>query len=102
MSHFYSYQIAYIRYGGERYEEREMQTRVRERFRTLQAMDENSDSTNCANSSRIPWKIVNAAQSIEQVEAAIWGVVCGTLNGLKGHDGDVPLNAMWQEENYAL
>jgi dTMP kinase len=52
------------RYGGERYEKRDMQLRVREVFRRLQEAD---DSTG-----NIPWTVVDASQTIEQVHDDIW------------------------------
>ena len=62
-----------------------MQMRVREKFRELQKMDEG----------RIPWKVVNAAQSIEEVEAEIWGIVTETMESIK--QGDKPVSQMWQD-----
>lgn len=76
------------RYGGERYEERDMQIRVREKFGELQKLDEG----------RIPWKMVNAAQSIEAVESDIWSVVNEAVNSCK----DKPLKKMWQEGDYDM
>jgi len=77
-----------FRYGGERYEKRDMQIRVREKFGQLQKMDEG----------RIPWKMVNAAQSIEQVEADIWSIVSETVEHVKGK----PLLKMWQDGEYDM
>jgi thymidylate kinase len=62
-----------------------MQIRVRERFQDLQRVDEG----------RVPWKIVNAAQTIEQVEADIWGIVSETIDSC----GDQPIRTMWQDES---
>ena len=60
-----------FRYGGERYETRELQTRVRQKFAELQAKDEQDG--------RVPWYIVNAAQSIEDVESDIQRIIQQTL-----------------------
>ena len=76
--------ITSFRYGDERYEKRDMQVRVRERFSVLQKMDEG----------RVPWTIVNAAQTVEQVESDVWEVVRATIESC----GDQPVKTMWQEE----
>ncbi|KAL0093363.1 thymidylate kinase-domain-containing protein [Phycomyces blakesleeanus] len=52
-------------YGEERYERRELQTKVRNQFMKLK------DDT---------WKVVNAAQSAEQVEKGIWSIVEAALS----------------------
>jgi hypothetical protein len=78
----------FIRYGGERYEKRDMQIRVRERFGALQKMDEG----------RVPWKFVNAAQTVEQVESDIWDIVRETMDTCV----DKPVRKMWSEGNYEL
>lgn len=65
-----------------------MQIRVRERFGALQAMDEG----------RVPWKVVNAGQTAEQVEADIWEIVRAAVETC----GDQPLKTMWQEGFYDL
>ena len=39
-----------IRYGGERYEKRDLQIRVRQRFSELQSLDEKAG--------RVPWHVV--------------------------------------------
>jgi dTMP kinase len=53
-----------FRYGGERYEKRDMQLRVREVFRRLQEADDNMGG--------IPWTVVDASQTVEQVHDNIW------------------------------
>uniref|UniRef100_A0A6U3TMZ0 Thymidylate kinase n=1 Tax=Ditylum brightwellii TaxID=49249 RepID=A0A6U3TMZ0_9STRA len=78
-------------YGGERYEKRDLQLRVRERFSTLQSADEKD--------ARVPWHIIDASKSIEDVQANIWSVVSDTLN--KVDDGK-PLMKMWEEGHYEL
>lgn len=74
------------RFGGERYEKRDMQRRVRQRFAELQAADEG----------RVPWKIVSAAQSVEDVHADIWSIVVDTLEAIQQQGK--PLGKMWQDE----
>ena len=78
------------RYGEERYETREMQLRVRERFSELQKMDEQASSTGPS------WHIIDAAQSFEEVQAEIWQVVEKTL----GEIGDKPLQKLWEDGYY--
>jgi hypothetical protein len=66
-----------------------MQTRVRQRFSQLQAHDERDGN--------VPWYIVNAAQSIEEVQGDINKIVEETI----GHvttttEGEKPLGLLWQ------
>jgi dTMP kinase len=74
-------------YGGERYEKKEMQQRVRTRFSELQAMDEKDG--------RIPWHIVNAAQSIEDVQTEINRIVESTVEAVQRDDK--PVGLLWKE-----
>jgi dTMP kinase len=53
------------RYGGERYEKRDLQVRVRQRFEELREADEG----------RIPWYMIDASQSMEAVTENIVDVV---------------------------
>ena len=76
------------RYGGERYENRDMQIRVREKFGQLQKLD----------GERIPWKMINAAQPMDAVESDIWGIVSETVESCNSK----PLKKMWQEGEYVL
>lgn len=78
-------------YGGERYEKRDLQIRVRKRFAELQAMDEVEG--------RIPWNVIDASQSIDQVQKDINKVVEETLHRV--NDGS-PLCKMFQEGHYQL
>ncbi len=71
------------RYGAERYETRDLQQRVRQRFADLQTQDEE----------HIAWHVVNAAQTVEFVEAEIWTIVEQTLKGI----GEKPLQKLWGE-----
>jgi hypothetical protein len=61
-----------------------MQIRVRERFRALQKLDED----------RIPWEMVDASQSIEDVEEDIWKIASETFKRIE-EDGK-PLARMWE------
>ena len=47
-SHLFA--VKYFRYGGERYEKKELQMRVRSRFAELQRLDEKDG--------RVPWHVV--------------------------------------------
>jgi thymidylate kinase len=62
------------RYGGERYEKRDLQLRVREVFRRLQTTDDDTTSN------IIPWTIIDASQTIEQVHHDIWDVASATVS----------------------
>jgi len=77
-------------YGGERYEKRDMQQRVREKFGELQKLDEARGL--------VPWRVVNAAQTVEQVESNIWEIVSETVERCK----DKPVKKMWQEGDYDM
>jgi hypothetical protein len=65
--------------------------RVRQRFAELQAMDE-KDQT-------VPWHVINAAQSIEQVQLEINQIVHDTMKRVA--EG-APLRKMFQEGEYVL
>ena len=60
-----------------------MQARVRKQFEKLQKLDEG----------KIDWNIIDASQSIEQVEASIWSVVEATVEAVR----DQPLKKMWED-----
>ena len=90
----------HYRYGEERYERRDLQLRVRQRFHQLRDMDmanTNDDATTTAV--RIPWVTVSAAQSMDQVEAEIYAAVQETLAQVQAGK---PLGKMWQEGHYEL
>lgn len=78
-------------FGNERYEKRDMQIRVRERFSQLKATDEEDG--------RVPWHVINASQSIDKVEAAIQTIAHETLR--KVNEGK-PLYKMWENGDYKL
>jgi dTMP kinase len=73
-------------YGEERYEKKEMQQRVRERFSQLQAMDERDG--------KVPWYVVDAAQSVEEVQREINDIVETTVEKIQR--ADTPLGLLWQ------
>mmetsp|Transcript_5557 Transcript_5557/g.11479 ORF Transcript_5557/g.11479 Transcript_5557/m.11479 type:complete len:228 (+) Transcript_5557:162-845(+) len=73
-------------YGGERYEKKEMQQRVRQRFSELQGMDETDG--------QIPWYVVNAAQSIEEVQKEINTIVETTVD--KVQSKEEPVGLLWK------
>jgi dTMP kinase len=75
-------------YGEERYEKRDMQVRVKQRFTELRQGDE-----------VVPWHVVNAAQSIEQVQADVLAIVEDTVKQVQ--DGK-PLSKLWMEGDYPL
>lgn len=66
-----------------------MQERVRERFSDLQKMDE-ADG-------RVPWHVVNAAQSVENVESDIWKIVSAVQEKVTT---EKRMNRMWQEGSF--
>ena len=76
-------------YGDERYEKREMQIRVRQRFSQLQAHDEKDSS--------VPWHIVNAAQTVEQVQEDINKIVEETVRQVQEEGKSLEL--LWQAPN---
>ncbi|KAL9191177.1 hypothetical protein ACHAXT_000883 [Thalassiosira profunda] len=79
-------------YGGERYEKRDLQIRVRQRFAELQSIDETQG--------RVPWHVVDASQSIEEVTANLVSIVTDTLARVQGESA--PLRRMWGEGEYEL
>ncbi|KAL7441095.1 hypothetical protein ACHAXH_008456 [Discostella pseudostelligera] len=79
-------------YGGERYEKKELQIRVRQRFAELQAIDEKQG--------RVPWHVVDAAQSIEEVKEQIAKIVTDTIDRVQSESA--PLRRMWGEGDYEL
>ena len=66
-----------------------MQQRVRQRFSQLQAMDERQ-------SEAVPWYVVNAAQSIEEVQKEINDIVEKTIEKVNAEER--PLGILWQSE----
>jgi len=71
-------------YGGERYEKRDMQLRVRQRFEELKKADEG----------RIPWYMIDAAKSVEDVTSDIAAIVDKVVEEV----ADQPLKELWTED----
>lgn len=65
-----------------------MQQRVRKRFSQLQEMDKKDG--------RIPWFIVNAAQTIEEVQIEINEIVEKTVEKVQSEEQ--PVGLLWKEE----
>jgi len=78
-------------YGDERYEKRDMQIRVRDRFEKLQSVDEKEG--------RIPWHVIDASQNIEQVQVNIAKVVKEAIERVESGS---PLRKMWSDGSYGL
>ena len=68
-----------------------MQLRVRQRFEQLQQLDK------VQGNNRVPWHIVSAAQSIEQVQAEINKIVDKTLAQVQSGK---QLGKLWEEGAY--
>merc|ERR1711957_527743 len=79
-------------YGGERYEKRDLQIRVRKRFGELQSIDEKEG--------RVPWHVVDASQSIEDVATKIASIATEVLERIQA--GPSPLRRMWGEGEYDI
>ena len=77
-------------YGEERYEKRDLQLRVRQRFGQLEKLD--------LAEGRVPWHVVSAAQSVEAVHADICKIVQKTLAQVK--TGNKKLGKLWEEGEY--
>ena len=83
-----------------------MQVRVRQRFSDLQKMDEAAFIIPAATATtdegdksetRVPWHLVDAAQSVEAVESDIWAIVQATMEKVQAGK---PVYKMWQEGTY--
>jgi len=79
------------RYGEERYEKRDLQLRVRQRFDELEKLDKAEG--------RVSWHVVSAAQSIEQVQADINSIVEKILEQV--YNGKA-LGKLWEEGDYQM
>lgn len=64
-----------------------MQQKVRQRFRELQEMDETDGS--------IPWYIVDAAGTIEEVQTEINGIVESTIEKIQSEEKEIGL--LWKK-----
>lgn len=74
-------------YGNERYEQRDMQIRVRQQFDELHKRDTVST-----------WTFVNAAQSIDKVHADIWNAVEETIHKVEKNGRSSTLGKMWDND----
>ena len=83
--------LAKPRYGGERYEKRDLQIRVRQRFAELQKMDEKQG--------QVPWHIIDASKTVEEVTVDIVSIVDATIKRVQ--EGK-PLAKMWDEGDFVL
>lgn len=64
-----------------------MQTRVRERFSELQKQDERDG--------QVPWHVVNAAGTIEEVQKQINSIVESTIDRVQKQE-EQPVSRLWQ------
>jgi len=77
-------------YGAERYEKKDLQIRVRQRFKELTEMDKDTNTA---------WHVVDASKNMDQVETQIFSIVQSVLDKVaKGK----PLNQLWSEEEFPL
>ena len=65
-----------------------MQTRVRERFSELQTQDEQVG--------QVPWHVVNAAGTIEEVQQEINRIVEQTIDRVQNQEECPALSRLWQ------
>lgn len=72
-------------FGEERYEKIDFQKKVREQFMLLKGEDQASKT--------VPWHVVNAAQSIDEVHSEIVGIVDGVLASLDNK----PVGKLWMK-----
>jgi hypothetical protein len=66
-----------------------MQTRVRQRFSQLQSQDDREG--------KVPWYVINAAATIDEVQGDINEVVQKTID--KVQKENQPLHVLWQTED---
>jgi hypothetical protein len=78
-------------YGQERYEKRDLQLRVRKQFEKLEKLDRAEG--------RVPWHIVSAAQSVDDVRNDIWNIVQKTLAQVQSGT-DTAVGKLWEEGEY--
>ena len=74
-------------YGGEQYEKKELQIRVRQLYVELQSIDEEQG--------RVPWYVVDASLSIDEVKAEIAKIATDTIERVQIESA--PLCQMWGE-----
>lgn len=68
--------------------------RVRKRFAELQSIDEKHG--------RVPWHVVDASQSIEEVKEKLAGIVTDTIERVQSGESGAPLRRMFAEGNYDM
>lgn len=66
--------------------------RVRERFAELQTIDEKQG--------RVPWHVVDASQSIEDVKEKLASIVTETIERVQSESA--PLRRMWGDGEYEI
>ena len=64
---------------------------MRKRFDELEQMDKSEG--------RVPWHVVSAAQSIEEVQADIWKIVEKTIEQVRNGKS---LGKLWEEGDYQM
>ena len=77
-------------YGEERYENKDFQARVRERFAEIRAMDDDDNSQTTP-----PWYVIHAAQTMDEVEDDIWKVVQPILHAVATEHR--PIGKLWTQ-----
>lgn len=78
-------------FGEERYEKRDFQIKVRQQFSKLQSIDEKEGT--------VPWYIVDASQTIEEVQKEINQIVENTMEKVSS---GAPVARMFGDGNYKL
>ncbi len=74
------------KYGEERYENIELQLKVRKQFMTLKAEDEAAG--------QIPWFVIDARKTIEEIHSEIRDITQRTIQEV----GDKPISRMWMKK----
>ena len=67
---------------------------MRKRFGELQSIDEKHG--------RVPWHVVDASQSIEEVKEKLVSIVSDTVQRVQSESAPAPLRRMWGEGEYEL
>ena len=80
-------------FGEERYEKIDFQKKVREQFLALRDEDSGtgSGSGSGSGSTVVPWHIINAQQSIEEVHKEITAIVDAAI----AESGSKPISKLW-------
>ena len=78
----------HFRYGEERYETKELQQRVRQRFAQLENQD--------MRQGQVPWHVIDAARTIEEVQQDINAIVEQAVRDVQGGK---KLQKMWQHHS---